>query len=108
MENFKPLNFEQVENEADETFNNDLEIISLETEAGSMEIKKGDTFKWKSLDAVPFRVARIERINKNKVNFLFVTQNPDGSWPSNHDYNKEGVIESKKIVQYLSSAEKMN
>lgn len=70
MENFKPLNLEQVENEADETFNNDLEIISLETEAGSMEIKKGDTFKWKSPDAVPFRIARIERINKNKVNFL--------------------------------------
>ena len=49
---------------ADENFNNDLETISLETETGPMEIKKWDTFKWKSHGAVPFRVARIERINK--------------------------------------------
>jgi len=92
---------------ADENFNNDLETISLETETGPMEIKKWDTFKWKSHGAVPFRVARIERINKDKVYFYFVTQNSDGTWPI-EDRNVPEKKGAENIIQYLSSAEKIN
>jgi hypothetical protein len=93
------------ESEADESFNNDLEAVSLETETGFVEIRKGDTFKWRSgVDNPLFKVARIERINKYKTYFYFRTQMEDGTWEAE---NGSGRIESKNIIQYLSGAQKM-
>jgi len=107
MENINNLNInKQVEGEADETFNNDLESINIENEGGSMEIRKGDTFKWKSPDAVPFRVRRIERINKDEIYFLFETQNSDGTWPIVDNIKER--MKAKDVIAYLSSAEKIN
>lgn len=103
MENFIK---DQSSGEADESFNNNLEVITVENGNESIEIKKGDTFKSKTPDAVPFKVRRIERINKDEIYFYFDTQNSDGTWPIEENISEK--IESKNIIGYLSSAEKIS
>jgi len=91
-----------MENTINSNFNNDfLQSITLESGIG---IKKGDTFKWKSPDAIPFKIARIEKIDNDNINFYFTTQNTDGTWPSEENKERKNLQE---IEQYLSSAQKI-
>jgi hypothetical protein len=93
----------------DQSFDNDLPKISFKTEKGNLDIKKGDTFKWKSYDAVPFKIANITRFNeKNEGYVYFITQNPDGAWPIDWSSHVTGKILFKDIIPYLASVERLN
>lgn len=93
----------------DKSFNNDLAKISFETEKGNLEIKKGDTFKWKAPGTVPFKVANITRFNeKNEGYVYFITQNPDGTWPIVWSSHATGKILFKDIIPFLTPTERLN
>ncbi len=93
----------------DESFNNDLAKISLETKKGNLEINNGATFKWKSPGAVPFKIANITRFNKKNEGYVyFINQNPNGTWPIDWSSHVAGKILFRDIIPYLAFVERLN